>query len=203
MAKSQQTFSKSEKEKKRLKKRLDKQKKMDARKADKDENGSTGIQFAYVDHNGNLTDTPPDPELKVEYELEDIQISVTKKEDLPEEDPVRKGKVSFFDTSKGFGFIIDMENNEKYFTHVSGLIDDIAENDKVSFELERGMRGMNAVKVTKIVIHDFLSGNSFKNIAPSIADNIGAIAIITNVFATLVFCIETTKVILVTEKVPM
>ena len=63
---------------------------------------------------------------------------------------VRKGKVSFFDTSKGFGFIIDMENNEKYFTHVSGLIDDIAENDKVSFELERGMRGMNAVKVTKI-----------------------------------------------------
>ena len=92
MAKSQQTFSKSEKEKKRLKKRLDKQKKMDARKAEKDENGSTGIQFAYVDHNGNLTDTPPDPELKVEYELEDIQISVTKKEDLPEEDPVRKEK---------------------------------------------------------------------------------------------------------------
>jgi cold shock CspA family protein len=150
MAKSQQTFSKSEKEKKRLKKRLDKQKKMDARKADRDEHGTTGIQFAYVDHNGNLTDTPPDPELKVEYELDDIQISVTKKEDLPEEDPVRKGKVNFFDTSKGFGFIIDAENSEKYFTHVSGLIDQIAENDKVSFELERGMRGMNAVKVKKI-----------------------------------------------------
>ena len=79
MAKSQQTFSKSEKEKKRLKKRLDKQKKMEARKAEKEENGSAGIQFAYVDHNGNLTDTPPDPDLKVEYELEDIQISVTKK----------------------------------------------------------------------------------------------------------------------------
>ena len=146
MAKSQQTFSKSEKEKKRL----DKQKKMEARKAAKEENGPTGIQFAYVDHNGNLTDTPPDPDLKVEYELEDIQISVSKKEDLPEEDPVRKGKVSFFDTSKGFGFIIDSVNNEKYFTHVSGLIDEIAENDKVSFELERGMRGMNAVKVKKI-----------------------------------------------------
>jgi len=150
MAKSQQTFSKTEKEKKRLKKRQDKQKKMDARKADREENGKGGIQFAYVDHNGNLTDTPPDPTMKVEYELEDIQISVTKKEDLPQEDPVRKGKVSFFDTSKGFGFIIDTENNEKYFTHVSGLIDQIAENDKVSFELEKGMRGMNAVKVTKI-----------------------------------------------------
>ena len=150
MAKSQQTFSKTEKEKKRLKKRQDKQKKMDARKADKDENGTGGIQFAYVDHNGNLTDTPPDPTMKVVYELEDIQISVTKKEDLPQEDPVRKGKVSFFDTSKGFGFIIDTENNEKYFTHVSGLIDQIAENDKVSFELEKGMRGINAVKVTKL-----------------------------------------------------
>ncbi|NCT10470.1 MAG: cold shock domain-containing protein [Flavobacteriia bacterium] len=150
MAKSQQTFSKSEKEKKRLKKRQDKQKKMDARKADKEENGTGGIQFAYVDHNGNLTDTPPDPTMKVIYELEDIQISVTKKEDLPQEDPVRNGKVSFFDTSKGFGFIIDAANNEKYFTHVSGLIDQIAENDKVSYELEKGMRGMNAVKVKKI-----------------------------------------------------
>ena len=69
---------------------------------------------------------------------------------MPEEDPVRKGKVSFFDSSKGFGFIIDSMNNEKYFTHVSGLVDTIIENDKVSFELERGMRGMNAVKVTKI-----------------------------------------------------
>jgi len=123
---------------------------MDARKADKEENGTGGIQFAYVDHNGNLTDTPPDPTMKVIYELEDIQISVTKKEDLPQEDPVRNGKVSFFDTSKGFGFIIDAANNEKYFTHVSGLIDQIAENDKVSYELEKGMRGMNAVKVKKI-----------------------------------------------------
>ena len=150
MAKSQQTFSKSEKEKKRLKKRQDKQKKMDARKADKEENGTGGIQFAYVDHNGNLIDTPPDPTMKVVYELDDIQISVTKKEDLPQEDPVRNGKVSFFDTSKGFGFIIDAAHNEKYFTHVSGLIDQIAENDKVSYELEKGMRGMNAVKVKKI-----------------------------------------------------
>ena len=150
MAKSQQTFSKSEKEKKRLKKKLDKKKKMDARKADREENGTEGIQFAYVDHNGNLTDTPPDPDLKIEVELEDIAVSVPKKEDLPQEDPVRKGKVSFFDSSKGFGFIIDSMNNEKYFTHVSGLIDTIIENDKVSFELERGMRGVNAVKVTKI-----------------------------------------------------
>ena len=150
MGKSQQTFSKSEKEKKRLKKREDKRKKMEARKAEKAASGKTGIQFAYVDHYGNLVDTPPDPSLKVEYEIEDIQISTSKKEDLPEEDPVKKGKVNFFDSSKGFGFIIDSTSGEKYFTHVSGFIDTISENDNVSFELEKGMRGINAVKVKEV-----------------------------------------------------
>ena len=130
-SKSQQTFNKSEKEKKRLKKREEKRKKMEARKALAKETGKKGIEFAYVDFNGNLTDTPPDPSQKVEIELEDINISVPKITDADREafDPVRKGTVSFFDTSKGFGFIIDAENKEKYFTHVSGLIDEISEND--------------------------------------------------------------------------
>ena len=152
MGKSQQTFNKSEKVKKRLKKKEEKRKKMAARKAEAKEGGKKGIQFAYVDHNGNLTDTPPDPSQKVEYEIETIEISIPKtlESDKEEVDPVRKGKVSFFDSSKGFGFIIDAENNEKYFTHVSGIIDTITENDKVTFELEQGKKGLNAVKVTLI-----------------------------------------------------
>jgi len=147
MAKSQQTYNKKEKEKAKLKKREEKQKKKDARKADK----TPGIEFAYVDHNGNLTDTPPDPSLKVEVDPEEIVLGVPPQEEGDREifDPVRKGKVSFYDPSKGFGFIIDNENNEKYFTHVSGIIDEITENDNVSFELEKGQRGMNAVKVQK------------------------------------------------------
>ncbi|MBT8298909.1 MAG: cold shock domain-containing protein [Maribacter sp.] len=151
MAKSQQTFNKSEKEKKRLKKREEKQKKKLARKAAAKESGG-GIPLAYVDFNGNLVDTPPDPSLKVEIEAEDIVLGIPKKEEGDEEkfDPVRNGKVSFYDSSKGFGFIIDAVNQEKYFTHVSGLIDEIVENDTVSFELEKGMRGMNAVRVKKI-----------------------------------------------------
>ena len=149
MAKSQQTFNKLEKEKKRLKKRDDKQKKKNARKAESAENPQ-GIQFAYVDFNGNLVDTPPDPEDKIKVEADNIVLGVPKKEDLPEPDPIRKGKVSFFDTSKGFGFIIDAEDSEKYFCHVSGLIDEIAENDKVQFELEKGMKGLNAVRVKKV-----------------------------------------------------
>lgn len=148
MAKSQQTYSKKEKEKAKQKKKEDKQKKKDARKADK----SPGIEFVYVDYNGNLTDTPPDPSLKPKFDADDIVLGIPPKEEGDREafDPVRKGKVSFYDSSKGFGFIIDDENNEKYFTHVSGIIDEITENDSVSFELEKGQRGMNAVKVTKI-----------------------------------------------------
>jgi len=152
MAKSQQTYSKSEKEKKRLKKREDKKKKMEARKLEKEESGRKGIEFAYVDHNGNLTDTPPDPSLKIKVKAKNIEVSIPKTLDSEREafDPVRNGTVSFFDHSKGFGFIIDSENQEKYFTHVSGLIDEIVENDKVAFELEKGQRGMNAVRVKKV-----------------------------------------------------
>ena len=150
MARSQQTFNKSEKEKKRLKKREEKKKKMEARKAEARVRGKNGIDFAYVDHDGNLTDTPPDPSQKITVAASDIEISIPKSPvgDEAKIDPVRKGKVSYFDTSKGFGFIIDDMNQEKYFTHVSGLIDEINENDRVSFELQKGMKGMNAVKVT-------------------------------------------------------
>jgi len=152
MAKSQQTFNKLEKEKKRLKKREDKRKKKEARKLEVKESGTKGIQFAYVDHNGNLTDTPPDPSKKIKVDAKSIEIGIPKKQesDIEKFDPIRNGKVSFFDSSKGFGFIIDTENQEKYFCHVSGLIDEIAENDKVSFELEKGMKGMNAVRVKLI-----------------------------------------------------
>jgi len=148
MARSQQTYSKGEKEKKRLKKQEEKRKKKEARRLAAKENPQ-GIPFAYVDHHGNLVDTPPDPSQKVEIEAEDIVLGIPKKEEGDEEpfDPIRKGKVSFYDNSKGFGFIIDSETQEKYFTHVSGLIDEIAENDSVTFELEKGMKGMNAVRV--------------------------------------------------------
>ncbi|WP_209400335.1 cold-shock protein [Pseudozobellia sp. WGM2] len=150
MARSQQTYNKTEKEKKRLKKREEKQKKKEARKAESKE--TSGIPFAYVDHNGNLVDTPPDPSEKVKVDAESIVLGIPKKEEGDEEefDPVRKGKVSYFDFSKGFGFIIDSEDQEKYFVHVSGLIDEVDIDDKVSFELEKGMKGMNAVRVKKI-----------------------------------------------------
>ncbi len=61
-----------------------------------------------------------------------------------------KGTVKFFNDSKGFGFIVEDESNEEFFVHVSGLVDEIKEDDKVEFELKEGRKGMNAVDVKVI-----------------------------------------------------
>jgi cold shock CspA family protein len=147
MAKSQETFNKKEKEKKRLKKRQDKQAKMEERKANP--KSSFEDMISYIDENGNHTSTPPDPSKKIVVRAEDLEIGVTRRTE-EEVDAVRSGKVEFFNNEKGFGFIKENNTNEKYFVHVSSLTEDISENDKVSFELEKGMKGMNAVRVKKI-----------------------------------------------------
>ena len=58
-----------------------------------------------------------------------------------------KGTVKFFDETKGFGFIKDADSPKEYFVHVSGLVDRIKDNDEVTFDLEEGKRGINAVNV--------------------------------------------------------
>ncbi len=148
MAKSQQSFNKSEKEKKRLKKQKDKLSKKLERRANS-EGGELGSMIAYVDENGMITDTPPDPSKKIKVNASSIEIGIPKKDDK-EGASLLVGKVSYFDESKGFGFILDSVTQEKYFVHVSGLLEEVKENDKVSFELLRGLKGMNAVKVKKI-----------------------------------------------------
>lgn len=57
------------------------------------------------------------------------------------------GKVKFFNGSKGFGFIVDNESGKEYFVHASGLIDEIREDDEVTFDLAEGKKGLNAVDV--------------------------------------------------------
>lgn len=60
---------------------------------------------------------------------------------------MNKGTVKFFNESKGFGFIVDGESKNEYFVHVSGLNDQIRENDEVTFDLQDGRKGLNAVNV--------------------------------------------------------
>lgn len=147
MGKSQETYNKKEKEKKRLKKRQEKQAKREERKANS-RPASFEDMISYIDEYGNITDTPPDPSKKNVIKAEDIEVGVSKREEI-EVDPIRKGKIEFFNDEKGYGFIKENDTNEKYFVHVSSLEDEVSENDKVSFELEKGLKGMNAVKVKK------------------------------------------------------
>lgn len=63
---------------------------------------------------------------------------------------MKKGTVKFFNSSKGFGFIIEDESKKEYFVHVSGLLDEIQEGDTVEFDLAEGKKGLNAVKVKRI-----------------------------------------------------
>jgi CspA family cold shock protein len=60
---------------------------------------------------------------------------------------MKNGVVKFFNSTKGFGFIKDAETGEEIFVHVSGLKDDIRENDNVVFDVENGKKGLNAVNV--------------------------------------------------------
>jgi len=148
MGKSQETYNKKEKEKKRLKKRQDKLAKREERKANSDGGGLENM-MAYVDENGMIVDTPPDPAKKTKIKASNIELGVPKKEES-DEPTEKQGKVAFYNDSKGYGFINDLNSQEKYFFHVNGLIDEVTENDKVTFEVERGLKGMNAVRVKKV-----------------------------------------------------
>ncbi|XOV68030.1 MAG: cold-shock protein [Fluviicola sp.] len=141
------TFNKKEKEKKKLQKRKEKQMRKEARK-EESKGGGLENMMAYVDENGVIRDTPPDENAKKKtVKAENIEIGVPKREKI-EEDPIHKGKVNFFDSSKGYGFIKD-EDGESYFVHINRAYDDIAERDEVEFEIEKGPRGWVAFNVTK------------------------------------------------------
>ena len=148
------SFNKKEKVKKRLKKKKEKAEKRAARKAAKLEAGKKSFEdmISYVGADGNLTKVPPNPEDRVEVDINDIIVGVPKKEDYPEEieEKVRKGHVKFFNSEKGFGFIVDAKNQSEIFVHVNNVTGEIAEGMQVTFEVEKGLKGPNAIKVTQL-----------------------------------------------------
>ena len=124
MAKSM-TVGKRENEKKRLAKREEKLKKKESKKLSGSSNSFEDM-IAYVDENGMITSTPPTEDIK-------------KEEINPDE---------FLNEARGFGFIKDLSGVDKYFFHVNNVIGNIAENNIVTFDLERGVKGMNAINIS-------------------------------------------------------
>jgi len=146
MAKSQESFNKKDIQAKKEKKRKEKEKKRLARK-ENDKKTTLDDMIAYVDENGMLTSTPPDPTKKKDIKLEDIEIGIPVRDDDDKFDPIRKGVVSFFNDSKGYGFIKDLETKESVFVHINNVVDEIKENNIVIFEVEMGQKGPTAVNV--------------------------------------------------------
>ncbi|MBN1338198.1 MAG: cold shock domain-containing protein [Bacteroidales bacterium] len=146
MGRSQESFNKKEVRNKKEKKRKEKEKKRLERKDNPKKSGLDDM-MAYVDENGNITATPPDPDAKSEIKLEDIEIGIPKLEDSEKADPIRKGIVTFFNDSKGYGFIKDSVTGESIFVHANNLLEDIREDNVVMFLRVPGPKGPTAVEV--------------------------------------------------------
>ena len=131
------TSGKREREKIKQTKRLDKQRKREERQS----SGSRNFEemLAYVDENGVLHTTPPEVGEREEIDASQIEVSVPRRSE-PEEIVPFEGRVEY-------GFIRNSDNGEKYFFHITQAPAAIAEGNRVTFELERGTRGMNAVRV--------------------------------------------------------
>jgi len=146
MGRSQETSNKKEVKNKKEKKRKEKEKK---RLIKKETGGKSSFDdmIAYVDEYGKISSTPPDPTRKLVVDVESIEISVTKNDPLKAPSYIRKGIVTFFNDSKGFGFIRDMETKQSVFVHANNLLEDIKENNVVIFEITKGPKGPSALNV--------------------------------------------------------
>ena len=146
MGRSQETFNKKEVKNKKEKKRKEKEKKRLIRK-ETGKKSSFDDMIAYVDEYGRISSTPPDPDKKIKVDVEGIELGATKNDSSQKSDFIRKGVVTFFNDSKGFGFIRDMENNQSVFVHANNLQEIIKENNIVSFEIGKGPKGLTALNV--------------------------------------------------------
>jgi cold shock CspA family protein len=147
MGRSQETFGKKEVRNKKEKKRKDKLQKR-AQKKNDGKKSSFNDMIAYVDEFGMITSTPPDPDKKTVVDAESIELTISRNSPEAAPDYIRKGIVSFYNDSKGFGFIRDLGSGQRVFFHANNLLDPVKENDKVIFEIGKGPRGPSAMKVS-------------------------------------------------------
>lgn len=144
MGRSQETSNKKEVRTRKEKKRKEKEQK----RARKKNEGTKSFDdmIAYVDEYGKITSTPPDPSKKIAVSAESIELKITRNNPLPQ-DTIHKGVVTFFNKSKGYGFINDLDTQKSIFVHINNVIDPIEERSVVVFEMGRGPKGPSALNV--------------------------------------------------------
>ena len=147
---SRQTMGKTDRERSKRQKQQAKAEKKQERKDNNSKGKGIDDMMAYIDENGNLSSTPPDPRRVKQMNLEDIQLGAAKRIEETEEEKVRNGVVKFFNHEKGYGFINDLQSQESVFVHANELTEPLNEKDKVTFEIGHGPKGPIALKVKKI-----------------------------------------------------
>ena len=141
------SWNKKEREKKKQQDKKIKEEKKQERKENAKKGQSLDQMMAYLDENGNLSSTPPDPRKRTTINVEDIEIGVPKQRELDPSELIRTGTVTFFNQEKGYGFIKDRQTMESIFVHINSCVDPIKENSSVIFEVEKGQRGLQAANV--------------------------------------------------------
>jgi cold shock CspA family protein len=149
MARSKATFGKKDREKKKMERRNEKAEKKEERKSQAKKGASLEDMMVYVDEDGNFTSIPPDPKKKKEISHHEIELDITKRQAAAEEDARRNGVVTMFNHEKGYGFIRDLASQKSVFVHINAVHGELKENDKVSFDLQRTLKGDSAVNVQK------------------------------------------------------
>ena len=146
MGRSQETYGKKEVKKKKVKKRMENEQKR-ARKKSLAKKNSFNDMIAYVDEFGMITPTPPDPGKRQEIDPESIELDITKNRQEEMNSTLHRGVVTYFNETRGFGFIRDLESNKRIYVHVSNIIDTIEENNIVIYETGKGFQGSSALNV--------------------------------------------------------
>lgn len=147
MGRAKETFGKKEVRTNQIKKRKNKEK----RRLEKKDQGKNSFDdmIAYVDENGQICSEEPSKENIQETNVEDIEVSIPKG-GVKIKDRMITGKVMNFDESKGFGFIKSTQLVDSVFFHVNDCEEEVRTGDKVSFETEKGRKGLKATNITKV-----------------------------------------------------
>lgn len=145
MSKFSESSGKKNIAQKKKKKRQDKIEKMEERRLISKKGKPLQDMLAYVDANGVITDTPPDPETLKKARESDMFVMQAESGSTG----TREGTVQFFDSEKGFGFILDEKTKSRIFFHYSMLEEPVLVNDAVEFIIKPGQRGPAAENIRK------------------------------------------------------
>jgi cold shock CspA family protein len=150
MVKSKQTYLKRQKEEKKKTKRKEKDEKKESRKGESNKGKGFESMIAYVDENGQLSDTPPDPAKRKVLNLEDIQLGAHQPDPNDNSADGDSGRVYYYNEAKGYGFIKDNQTKESVFFHLSDVLTPVKINDLVSYKKYRGAKSAEAQEVTVV-----------------------------------------------------